>query len=224
MSATKYGVQRLTDNNYFTWKVRMLDFLTIKDCVGAVDDPEHPQSSKALAYIRSCVEDQFLSIIRNYDNAQAAWNALEAVFQARSTACLLSLQCELSKLKMEPAESVSSYIAGARTLLNRLSAAGSDLEEADIMPNIMSGLPAEYSMLVTVLENAAAAPSLDELLAKALVVEQKNKTGSGQTFRAQAFKAAVEFKGKCWKCGEHGHLQRDCRPKVYARTVRVAAM
>jgi hypothetical protein len=206
----------------------MIDFLTIKDCIDAITDPEHPQSSKAVAYIRSNVEDHFLSTIRDVDNAEAAWNALEAVFQQRSTACLLSLQRDLSKLKMEPGESVSCYIGRARTLLNRLIAAGSDLEESDIVPNVMTGLPPEYSMLVTVLENNAVAPTLDELLAKALVVEQKNQRGSGQTFRAMAFsssaKAATEFKGRCWKCGRRGHIQRDCRSKVQVNTVRVAAM
>jgi hypothetical protein len=210
MATGKYGVPKLSDSNYFTWKVRMGDYLTIKDCADAIFDANHAQSAKALAFIRSNVEDQYLSIIRQLDNAQEAWDALEAVFQQRSSASLLHLMRDLSKLKMEASESVSAYIGRARTLLNQLSAAGSDLEEGDIVPNVMSGLPAEYSMLVTVLENNDVAPTLNDLLAKALVVEQKNKVGSGETFRATAFKAAV-FGGKCWKCGERGHLQRYCR-------------
>ena len=242
MASSKYGLPKLSDNNYFTWKVRMMDFLTIKDCIDAITEPEHPQSAKAVAYIRSNVEDHFLSTIRDMNNARAAWNALEAVFQQRSTACLLSLQRDLTKLKMEASESVSSYIARGRTLLNRLVAAGSDLEESDIVPNVMTGLPSEYSMLVTVLENNAAAPTLDELLAKALVVEQKHQRGSGQTFRAQAFSSfsssrpsnnsngpfgytgyrpgpdnAYKPRGAhgpyCYYCNKPGHIKAECRKR-----------
>ena len=43
-------------------------------------------------------------------------------------------------------------------------------------------LPSEYDMLVTVLENADAAPSLDEVLAKALLVEGK---AGGSVVQAQ---------------------------------------
>ena len=86
MASSKHGVPRLTDSNYFTWKVRIFDLLVIKDCEGAIADPEHDQSAKALAYIRAYVEDEYLPIIRVLPNAHDAWNALEAVFQARSTA------------------------------------------------------------------------------------------------------------------------------------------
>ena len=188
MSSTKYGIPKLSENNYFSWRIRILDLLVIKDCAGAIDDANHEQSAKALAYIRSSVEDHFLPTIREVVNAREAWLALEHVFQQRSLAATLSYQRDLSKLRMDTNESVSSYIGRARTLLNNLTAAGSDLAEADIVPNVMSGLPSEYNMLVTVLENAAVAPSLDELLARALVVEQKHtRSSSSQTFRAQAF-------------------------------------
>jgi len=188
MSSTKYGIPKLSESNYFSWKVRVHDLLVIKDCADAIDNAAHEQSAKALAYIRSSVEDHLLPSIREAENARAAWLALEHVFQQRSLAATLSYQRDLSKLRMETNESVSSYIGRARTLLNNLTAAGSDLSEADIVPNVMSGLPSEYNMLVTVLENAAVAPSLDELLARALVVEQKQaRSSSSQTFRAQAF-------------------------------------
>ena len=240
MASGKYGIPTLSESNYFTWKVRMRDFLIIKDCEAALNDPEHAQSAKALAYIRSYVEDQYLAIIRDMANAQAAWNALEAVFQQRSTASLLNLQRDLSRLKMEPNESVSSYVGRSRMLLNSLSAAGADIEEEDIVPNVLTGLPTEYSMLVTVLENAAVPPSLDELLAKALVTEQKHKRGSGQTFHAQALSSSsrpvygnpafgnhhgpasntinTNFKasgtpGNCFYCHRHGHTKAECRKR-----------
>ena len=241
MASSKHGVPRLTDSNYFTWKVRIFDLLVIKDCEGAIADPEHDQSAKALAYIRAYVEDEYLPIIRVLPNAHDAWNALEAVFQARSTASLLNLQRDLSSLKMQSNETVSSYVGRSRTLLNNLAAAGADIDEADILPNVLSGLPSDYNMLVTVLENAAVAPSLDELLSKALVTEQKLKRGSGQSFRAQAFSSySKPFNGSflynpaapfrpsdnrpgnaskhsniyCYYCNRPGHIKAECRKRA----------
>ena len=116
MATSKYGLVKLSDDNYYNWEVRMKDFLTIKDCIEAVTDAQHPQSAKALAYIRTNVEDQYLPIIRDKPNAMEAWDAL-----ARSTACLLALQRDLSRLKMDTNETISSYVGRARTLLNRLN-------------------------------------------------------------------------------------------------------
>lgn len=241
MSTTKYGITKLSENNYFSWKIRMHDLLVIKDCSEAIEDANHAQSAKALAYIRSSVEDHFLPTIREVGDARAAWIALENVFQQRSMAAILSYQRDLSKLKMESNETVSSYIGRARTLLNNLTAAGSDLTEADIVPNVMSGLPSEYNMLVTVLENATAAPSLDELLARALVVEQKNSRAPSTTFKAQAFSSSSSRFGSnfgrpnfgmprlpsfnnsrvtsskpritCHYCNKPGHIKAECRKR-----------
>ena len=99
-------IDKLNNGNYFIWAIRILDHLTIKDCKDPITDAEHPQSAKALAYIRSLVEDQYLPIIREQDTAKGAWDALAAVFQARSTACLLTLQRDLTGLKMESNETV----------------------------------------------------------------------------------------------------------------------
>jgi hypothetical protein len=243
MSSTKYGIPKLSENNYFSWKVRIHDLLVIKDCADAIDNAAHEQSAKALAYIRSSVEDHLLPSIREVENARAAWLALEHVFQQRSLAATLSYQRDLSKLRMETNESVSSYIGRARTLLNNLTAAGSDLSEADIVPNVMSGLPSEYNMLVTVLENAAVAPSLDELLARALVVEQKQaRSSSNQSLRAHAFNNSINSRpgppfGRptyghfrpptgntsfanpsrprlyCHYCNKPGHIKAECRKR-----------
>ena len=49
-SSSKYGIPRLTDSNYFTWKVRIFDLLVIKDCEAATSDAQHPHTAKALAY------------------------------------------------------------------------------------------------------------------------------------------------------------------------------
>ena len=89
MASSKYGIPKLSDNNYFTWKIRMHDFLVIKDCQEAITVADHPASAKALAFIRTYIEDEYLPIIKDLSNAQAAWKALQEVFQARSTACLL---------------------------------------------------------------------------------------------------------------------------------------
>ena len=65
--------------------------------------------------------------------------------------------------------------------------------------------------MVNIIQAGTDALQLEDILPKLMLVEQRLAKPSGATFKAQAFAARTEFKGKCWKCGIHGHHQRDCR-------------
>lgn len=183
---------------------------------------------KALALIGLYVADHHKATLAACETANDAWEALKAVYKAKSNAQRLYLLRELHNLKLLPAEPLSVYFSRARSIRNQLLAAAHELEEEEVVWSILAGLPRDYESMVNIIQAGTDVMAMDDILPKLMLVEQRLVKPSGATFRAQAFSAvaneAGEFKGRCWKCGRRGHVQRDCRSKITANAVRVAAM
>ena len=240
----KLGMKKLDTDNYATWAVKMRFLLVTKDMWSAVtvgtDGDGHVNAvtdAKALALIGLCVEDYHLPIIEKCNTAKEAWEVLAAVYKAKSTAVVLKLKRELNALRKEHSEPVTKYIARARAIRDQLQAAGHSVTDEDVVLQVLAGLPPEYDMLVTVLENADDTPSLEEVLAKALLVEGKVGTTSHESQERAALLSRIKprhelrqqhqhhhggkeghqqpdkKKKACYYCGKKGHFKKDCWKK-----------
>jgi len=96
------------------------------------------------------------------------------------------------------------------------------VDENTLVLQILSGLPAEYDMIKTVLENLDGKRNLSEVSAKVLTVEQRasrerssSSTGvKSQAFAASATKKPLDKKAVvCFYCDKNGHMKRDCLKK-----------
>eukprot|EP00877_Chromochloris_zofingiensis_P010264 jgi/Chrzof1/5491/Cz16g05080.t1 len=203
---------------------------------------EDANSDKALASITLAVEDHFLPTVYKAASAKAAWDALEALFQQRSVANQLNLTQELNNLTLQPGETITQLLARARIIWEQLKAAGIDKSEQEVALSVLSGLPADFNTLVTVLQNQSGPLTLSGIQ-KAVLTEQQraNKVGAS-TSTAASTKAFYTQNGpnhgrlgdsgtrtsnfnqgngntkqqeqrKCYYCGKKGHLKRDCRKK-----------
>jgi flavodoxin len=241
----KYGVKKLDTDNYAVWAYKMKLLLTIKDYWKAIEGVEGEEVSveedaKALALVGLCVEDHHLPTIEKCQTAKEAWDALKRVYSARSTALVLQLKKQLNSLRKEAVETVTRYGARARTIRDQLQAAGHTVSDDDVVLSVLAGLPAEYDMLVTVLENADKSPSLDDVLAKALLVEGKSASSGQQSQERVALFNGKVYQGQkhtttepgkvtasdgsggkgggkagkvCYYCGKKGHFKKECRKK-----------
>ena len=125
---------------------------------------------------------------------------------------MLQLRKELTSLEMWPTEGVTKYIARARDIREQLTAAGHAVADADVVLAVLAGLPEQYSTLVTVLETADKPPSLEDVLSKIMLVEQRIT----QTEEAAGVNAFFTPDGNnnertCYHCGKKGHIKRECR-------------
>jgi hypothetical protein len=236
---SKFGFDKLGDSNYATWRVQMKGLLATKDCLGAITDAADPNRVKAMGLMIMCVEEQHLATIEQAQNAAEAWTALEALYQQTSTANLLQLRKQLTTLEKKANESIQQYVARARSIADQIRAAANDpVNAADLVLAVLAGLPSEYNMVRTVVENMAALPSLAELQAKLLLVEKQQPESDGDTafytrvdparkpgkFRKQDEKQQgyQQAKGRsnknklknCFYCGKRGHLIRECRSRI----------
>lgn len=218
---TKFGFKKLGDKGYATWRTNMKGVLLAKGYAGALTKDDDTNSDKALGLLTMCVMEQHHPTIEGCKNAKEAWDAVAALFRQKSTANILGLKRDMSHLEKKPKESVSQFVARARELSTELSAAGSKVEESDLVLSILDGLPKEYEVVTTVVGLDDKLPTIKDLMAKLLIVEKRLPNLAGTEEKAYVHdtkpKYPRELKGNkpelraCWHCGKKGHLKKDCR-------------
>ena len=106
----KVTIERLGDDNYETWSLRMKYLLIHKKLWAAVtgDGAEAggSVSEDALALIGLFVRDQHLSTVAECKTAHEAWTKLEGIHKAKTHARRLNLKRELNSLRLETGESL----------------------------------------------------------------------------------------------------------------------
>eukprot|EP00891_Asterochloris_glomerata_P000188 jgi/Astpho2/188/Aster-x0901 len=217
---TNVDIDKLDTDNYAVRSVKMKAFLTIKDLWGAVSG----QDEKALAQLSLHVKDHHLHMLSKATTAAEAWQKLEAVYQAKSTARQLHLKRELNSLRKEPHEPLVQYVNRATDMRDQLLAAGHTVEDQELIMCILAGLPKEFDTVVAVLEITDSKLELGAVLAKLQQAEQRLGGGERADNRAlftnkaskPQHRAGTGSSGnakECWYCGKRGHLKAECQKK-----------
>jgi len=160
-----------------------------------VVDAWDAMNEAALATIQMSIKPVHLNTVTSVDTAKEAWDALKVMFEARDNAQLLRLMDELSSLKNGGDENIIKFASRAKMLRDELAMVGNPVDDNTLALRVLAGLPAEYGMLRTVLENRDTKLVMSDMTAKLLQVEQRSilvgiskPSGSVKT---QAFAAAA---------------------------------
>jgi hypothetical protein len=78
---TKYGFAKLGLHNYPQWSKHIKGLLATKGYLTALTEPDDDNTVQAKGLIMMCVQDCHLTLVEKADNAQAAWQALAALYQ-----------------------------------------------------------------------------------------------------------------------------------------------
>ena len=159
MERDNINVEKLDDvSKYVTWAFRMELLLKHKELWAAVKPAagaavREAMDQKAYSLIGLCLAEHHLPLYRTCATAQAAWTALEDAYKAKATARKMQLRRDLVSLRKESSESVSKYLARARTIKMELEATGDiTVTESEVIMAALAGLPKDYDMLVSILE------------------------------------------------------------------------
>ena len=144
-------------------------------------------------------------------------------YAAKSSARTLLLEKEFNQLRKGLDEPLTMCFSRVRDIRDQLATAGEPISDEKVSRQVLLGLPGEYEILATVQETTEKKLSLEDLLAKCLVVEQRNtsapaedkayfsKGGRSQPSAGQQAKPTSSESRKCYHCGKPGHLKRDCK-------------
>lgn len=239
---TEVKIEPLGDDNYATWSIQvkfLLQHEELWDVTMAVEEDD-VKDVKAKCLIGMHVKPQHLSTVDAADNASEAWNALENIFQQRSTARRLKLKRQLNSLKKLPSESISKYVARAKELRSDLRKIGEDVSEDSLCCSVLSGLPTQYDTIVEILEALNQGLTLEDVVPKLINVEEKNAKESGVVqasalmSRGQASPQArrgganmhkpsnPHHEKRCHYCSKKGHLIANCWSKKRDEAAKAA--
>ncbi|GAB1600790.1 hypothetical protein Ahia01_000357100 [Argonauta hians] len=219
----------LNGSNYNTWKIQCKMAL-IKDGLWNIvneteivpDKQSEPASyvkylsrkDRALATIVLSVETSLLYLIGDPDDPAVVWKKLAEQFQKKTWANKLALRRKLYSLKLKDGDSVHQHIKTMMEIFDELSVIGDSIDEEDRVVHLLATLPDSYNMLVTALEASQDVPKWVLVTERLLHEESKIKEReiNSSELKAMASKHHVNKRGpKCFHCGKHGHVKRDCR-------------
>lgn len=214
-------VDRLTGENYHTWKFRMRLILKEQGLNDMIENEFNAENfeqaadlnaarrrdSKCMNIITQCIESSQIEIIRNQRTAYGMWSALEQMYERKGLPGQLFLKRKLFSMRLKEGENMETFLRQFDDTKNKLEAAGGELKEQDVICSLLLALPKSYETVVAVLENKEDV-TLDFVKAKLKEEAEKKLVESDDFTPSTAFISNTPR--NCWKCGKQGHFKRNC--------------
>ncbi|KAI5646260.1 gag-polypeptide of LTR copia-type domain-containing protein [Phthorimaea operculella] len=198
--AGAFTIEKLRgSSNYVSWKFSVKMVLIMENLWEYVeplesdnDDTNQGQRTvdtakdqRALARICLSIEPSLYQYVREAKSAQDAWNKLAAIFEDRGL---------------------------YRRVLLLLVRYRKQIEDDEVAEILLSGLPAEYDVLVSNLETACISSSLtSELVRTRLLQEEMRKNGNNEAINSSESAYFVKKKKLfCNYCKKEGHSRNKC--------------
>jgi gag-polypeptide of LTR copia-type/Domain of unknown function (DUF4219) len=220
MEDLKVPVEKLSVDNYAVWAIQMEALLKVRGLWAPVaGGGSAANDEKALALIMLYVHKQHLHTLSKCETAKEAWELLGSLHKAKSVGRRTHLRKQLTSLRREAGgEAITAFVDRARGIRDQLVAAGYPASDDEVVLSVLAGLPPEYDMVVTMLENAETVPTLDEVHSKLVSVEQRLHADIMTEGTEKAYFSKVGGRrGKqllrqlrCWGCQQLGHKKSEC--------------
>jgi len=235
---------KLTDGNYFEWKIYMEALLTKKGLLGIVKGTDgHPGGNATAKRLRDFARKQQearAEIVLNVTPAQLAycrdtdpkviWDNLITVHTSRGRSTTIALRRRFHRLRFDRSETMPAYIARVRHVAFLLQEADVTVSDDDLILAITSGLPHSYDSFLISLDAApdreftlsnVTARLVNEYQRQHMYTVSPHLSSPAQTVDEALAVTSVTLGTRlaritCFKCGEKGHYQSNCPTHVAA--------
>ncbi|KAI0522886.1 hypothetical protein KFK09_005275 [Dendrobium nobile] len=175
----------LAPDNFLIWKSQILKTLRANGFLQFLDpnDPPPPQflqnsdgsSSINPSYTQWVLMDQNLSAsicatisssilpyVISLESTAQIWIALETRFQATNRSKIIQLKNALHNVALKN-NSMTVYLSEIKAIVDQIAAAGSSVDQEDIIHYILNGLPQQYQSFKTTIRTTSLSLTLDQL-------------------------------------------------------------
>jgi hypothetical protein len=226
----RWGIDKLTADNYPTWKFQMKHLLLAKGLFKYVDGSEDApaetasaeaiskyvnDSQKAFSTLALAVSSELVYLISDCTKPDEAWARLQAHFERDTVANKLFLKKRYFRTVMKDGTPIEQHIKDMKELTDKLAAIKAPISEEDQVVTLLGSLPASYDNVVTALEARVDDLTLDFVHQSLINAEQKRKE---QFTSGNSSDSALYLKRKhkpkkhvtCNYCKKPGHIAKDC--------------
>ena len=162
--------EKLSLDNYFSWKENISLILKFSELLGVVDGSETKPTDAAAAAAWTKKDAKASSLIqlamepnvRSHINASSLptsndlWKATQAAFSGKSPLGIMSSLTKFIQLRMQTSEDILEYCGRFRTSVRELKAMGQDLPDTVIVAKLLEGLSADWEVVRTTLMSTPA--------------------------------------------------------------------
>ena len=232
-----------SDLNYVRWKLQMKLILKENDLKEFIEKSDQPpkendelnkgekDNARAMKLIVDGVKDHLLPIISELDTTNKMLQTLEEMFEINNTTRILNLKDNLSNIKMNKGEIVTSYFMRINELRNQLSKNGHVYDEKELTMIALRGLPPSWKTFHQGLCARSKLPKLgrlkdDCIQEESMLLQDDTSIGSDlhalSTHVDKKKKPNVKRKTRhvdyskmqCFKCDKYGHSAFKCTDRL----------
>lgn len=177
------SIEKLSEDNYETWKVQMKSVLICNDLWPYVnggiiksDGNEaewNTKDEKALATILLSVSKNQINNIKKCDTSRMAWKTLKDIYESKGPVRKAILYKQLYKMRKEANVSMGEYVSKFTNTAEKLEEAGIQIPPELLSIMLLNSLPSEYESFCTAIESRDDLPTINLLKIKLIELEAR---------------------------------------------------
>lgn len=193
--ATAHGIQsieKLNEDNYESWKIKMRSILVCNDLWGYVNSTVEltdenastwtMKDQKALALIVLSVSRGQLNHVKRVEISKvASWLELKRVHESKGPVRKATLYKQLYRMRKDPEITMNTYINNFTNKAEQLVEAGIKIPDDLLSIMLLSSLPDDFENFSIAIESRDEVPSIDSLKVKLLEEEARQNERAGRS-------------------------------------------
>ena len=164
---SSFGIEKLSDENFHTWKKRIQFVLSYRELDDYIDDDPPKQGTedypalhsawkkkdkKTQAIIGLHLSDKYLEQVSHAETAKEMWNMICDIFEKHTLLNKLAARRRFYTATMTEGESVLSFSARVRQLAASLKSMGVTVDDKEMAMGFLCGLPETFDSLISALD------------------------------------------------------------------------